>query len=348
MKNTITRTFKENNMKKSVLILAMAVVLTVAFAASAFASPTGYIAWDSAYNYTQKAVLDDSPHANYVLTTEKCQVCHAPHRAAEGGELLLRSDRAGACTFCHIDQGVAGLVQVYEGLAVNYETESANAHNDAMAPCSGCHAVHSAGTLTDSDVSGLILKNLSGVAASGAGNLTSNAPASNTSATDRDVAITYFCAQCHQYYTTGAGNNNTIANNELMDNATGTYAMASYASHPMVADDTYAAAYENGTRAALPAGQGAGVATTESLYCRSCHDSGTDGTDAMRNLDSTTVGGTNAFNLGASFPHYTPGAEFLNVATGDGGAISAAASGEADGVCLKCHNDGTSGVSMTF
>jgi len=80
-------------MKKVLFVLAIAVALTFAMTATAFAdhSPTFFVEW-------QEGVIHDgygaatfgnpagsSPHSGYVEGTEKCGVCHSVHRAPVGG-----------------------------------------------------------------------------------------------------------------------------------------------------------------------------------------------------------------------------------------------------------------------
>ena len=51
-----------------------------------------------------------APHGNYTTTTNKCQVCHAVHRANANGNVLtavpiagyaLDDKRTKTCAFCH-------------------------------------------------------------------------------------------------------------------------------------------------------------------------------------------------------------------------------------------------------
>jgi hypothetical protein len=206
-------------MKKLALVLALAVVLTFALTAVAFAdhSPSFYIQWNDNGGYSEANSSTPSPHAGYAEGTQKCAVCHAVHRAAVAGigyatdaqraaiggdpaqggietqnppdgsfpadaggtnrakratylvpdgentQMLLQSDVAGACDYCHIETSVGG-EQIYAG-AVKYrlEADSASggsdweggfAHNNA---CTACHAVHGAFTLASSTPAGNIV-----------------------------------------------------------------------------------------------------------------------------------------------------------------------------------------------
>ena len=152
-------------MKRTLLVMVLVAALTFAFAASAFAdhSPDFYVAWTSgAYN-----TGTGSPHGNYSLNTVKCAVCHAVHRAASAGmagkdaawgnptgttpvpatgptQLMLRSDVADACNYCHINTGIGG-VRLYNGNVGNIGNwvNSGYGHGNG---CTDCHAVHGADT----------------------------------------------------------------------------------------------------------------------------------------------------------------------------------------------------------
>jgi mono/diheme cytochrome c family protein len=168
-------------MKKLALVLALAVVLTFALTAVAFAdhSPSFYIQWNDNGGYSEANSSTPSPHAGYAEGTQKCAVCHAVHRAAVAGlgyatdaqraaiggdpaqggietqnppdgsfpadaggtnrakratylvpdgentQMLLQSDVAGACDYCHIETSVGG-EQIYAG-AVKYRLEADSA-----------------------------------------------------------------------------------------------------------------------------------------------------------------------------------------------------------------------------
>lgn len=134
-KKTITR---GGSVKKTVLIVALATVLVLAFAGSAFAVginhsgqdelgahgtvPTPepapsmamiYEPWNTALG--DNATEGNSPHGNYTTTTVKCVVCHAVHYAAPGlatvasdnqqADTLLRMRADEACVFCHATAG---------------------------------------------------------------------------------------------------------------------------------------------------------------------------------------------------------------------------------------------------
>lgn len=143
-----------------------------------------------------------SPHGDYDTTTKKCAVCHAVHKAEPGGEALLRSTRADACTYCHISPGVSTKI-VYEGVAANYSSSDfTNAHNNAgVTPvmCTSCHQVHAAANaMTGNDyLDAAILTK--GVAYDADSDGLLGAPATGTAETF-DVALTKWCTKCHTYW----------------------------------------------------------------------------------------------------------------------------------------------------
>ena len=109
-------------MKRTVLMAALVVALTFAFAASAsattgkfFKGGVDYYTWTNPADGTLPAgtlrvqsglsALGDNPtnpgvHANYLATTAKCGICHSVHRAAGNGAKLLPTGDA-TCSGCH-------------------------------------------------------------------------------------------------------------------------------------------------------------------------------------------------------------------------------------------------------
>ncbi|HSK47509.1 MAG TPA: hypothetical protein VLA05_05825, partial [Coriobacteriia bacterium] len=117
------------------IFMVLAMVLTMAFAASAFgATPSvieanGESAWSykdladtaekyeggyAAFDDTEFAGDYDSPHGGYDTATNKCKVCHAVHRA-EGAYYLLRADsQDDACDYCPIGGSAHSYKVVYD------------------------------------------------------------------------------------------------------------------------------------------------------------------------------------------------------------------------------------------
>lgn len=301
-------------MKKSAFVVLLVGVFVLAIAATALANTTsGYIAWNSAApNNTPP-----TPHKGYALTTTKCIVCHAAHKADSDGEILLADTVANACVFCHIGTGPSS-VKVYNSDSALYTSGNDQAHNNA---CSQCHAVHGANTITQTTDLGLNQKILR--TDTGTDQTSPALPGSFSmaaGATDRAGVVSGFCTQCHPYYT------GTYA----VSTTTGdiTYNSAAYNSHIMTSDFALYGPANGGNAAA---NVNAKVAYASSAYCTSCHD---DGADTAAN----------------NFPHYTAGARFMKAATAVGASTSGAVEPYSDGVCLKCHIEvgGTAGVGIGF
>jgi len=80
-------------MKKTAIVLALAVVFTLGISTNAFAdhSPTFYVEWDQTTQYDGYGAASfgnqgtGNPHQGYLEGTEKCGVCHSVHRAPVPG-----------------------------------------------------------------------------------------------------------------------------------------------------------------------------------------------------------------------------------------------------------------------
>jgi hypothetical protein len=148
--------FLGGSVKKTLFVLAFAVVLVFAVASTAFAAginhsgqdrvgaaavapanvpgaPSNPVAGAGTNTYLDwnlslgsNATEGNSPHGNYTTTTVKCAVCHAVHYAAPGGapvgsgqaaDTLLRRKASDACIYCHATTGQAVNGRpVYDGL----------------------------------------------------------------------------------------------------------------------------------------------------------------------------------------------------------------------------------------
>ena len=127
---------------------------------------------------------------------------------------------------------------------------------------------------------------------------------------DDDANITQFCIQCHGYYETA-------------------YDTGAQTTHIMGAAN---ASYANGQ-----ANYTGRVAWNASTYCFSCHGSG----------DRDQADGS-VQTIASSWPHFTAGDRFLLSAADSTVASSGATNSEDDGVCLRCHTDGTNGIGIDF
>ncbi|PKQ36694.1 MAG: hypothetical protein CVT59_11605, partial [Actinobacteria bacterium HGW-Actinobacteria-1] len=124
-------------MKKTLIVLALAVALTLAFSATAFATSAktwnyqeDYYSWGSVSgngigqvglelgsggSTTTVGLANVNPanpgvHANYLANTAKCGICHSVHRANASGVKLLNTDTA-TCAGCH-KAGTSTVTQV--------------------------------------------------------------------------------------------------------------------------------------------------------------------------------------------------------------------------------------------
>ncbi|MHB9003096.1 MAG: hypothetical protein ACYC6C_03410 [Coriobacteriia bacterium] len=140
-------------MKKTVLIVALATIMVLAFAGTAFAkgySPgnrssaflekgESYISWDTAKAQMVKAGLASDPttttvHGSYTTTTVKCQVCHSAHKASVTGDTLLQSTAAQACVPCHLGATATSALKVSAGNRHGGTTQCTNGYCHSIAP----------------------------------------------------------------------------------------------------------------------------------------------------------------------------------------------------------------------
>ncbi len=165
-------------MKKTALVVALAVLLTIVFATAAFAhhQPSLYVSWEAGVKGNTGA-NGNSPHEGYAKNTEKCNVCHAVHRAPVQGlrvsqqdftgapatelkgtrvgyyadpaggqtEMLLQTSVSNSCSYCHIATNIGG-VRVYNGNVENYAGGGWQVNGYSHAGCTNCHSVHGAYT----------------------------------------------------------------------------------------------------------------------------------------------------------------------------------------------------------
>lgn len=169
-------------MKKTVFVVALAVALTLAFSATAFATSAktwnyqeDYYSWGSSagsglnttttigaaqstlgsggststVGFANTNPANPGVHANYQTTTAKCAICHSVHRAKADGVKLLNTATA-TCAGCHI----AGTSTV-TNVVIAWGTTAAplaGPHSSTSGSCTSraCHATspHGAGGST--------------------------------------------------------------------------------------------------------------------------------------------------------------------------------------------------------
>lgn len=343
-------------MKKTLFVVAVAAVLVLAFAGSAFAyTPVPlYIAWSAA------GVNSNGPHADYQTGTTKCAVCHSVHIAPQAGyagttggvawtatgptQLLLRSSVQDSCRFCHIDTSIGGIV-LYGGTGGVYGTAWGVGHTGLNnSACVNCHAVHGANTYKGDNTSKILRVSVNDHGAAGApqaeilggSGATAGLFADQNTATNA-TGVKYeqqsvFCSQCHENFSRSAD----------------TSLASGFKSHSMVSAPSAAFSATTGGLAtqyditgAPIAGaaqtintgvtiSGVQVATAGSGTCRACHTAG--------GVDQTGV----TFN---SFPHYTRGYPYFltqgstsSSTTDTTGNTGTPVVPSADGNCLLCHS----------
>lgn len=291
--------------RTTALVALLALTFVLLAAAPAFAS--GWYDWSEVATWPGN-VGSTSPHGGYTTATVKCAVCHAVHNAdVLGSELLLPSDVAGACIYCHVGGG-GGYTSVYGGVEANYRgTDTDNAHNsfdiagvEQGVTCNRCHQVHAAANqmTANAALTQRLLKKFT----------VYDVPGAPLVGDDKETALTKWCAGCHFSLLPPLGGEHWAD-------------QYNYGSHIMGAAN---AAYGNSS--ATYTGR---VAWKDSTQCTSCHASD--------------------YGVAGQWPHMTPGEYFLVEATSSVDATMPASSYSADGVCLRCHRNGSGdGVGLGY
>ena len=368
----VKMTFKgEGRMKKSLLVVVLALALMLAFAAPAFAKYAGYssskqyVPWAEA---TSLASLNPAattqtfgPHSGYATTTIKCAVCHSVHR---GGNVILNSG-ANGCAYCHTSTTCGG--GAVAGSTKSISWAGSGPHSSCSS--SYCHAgAHGVGAST---YAGPASKLLVHAADSELNYLaTANGVATSTfatwNATTRALATGAVCGRggCHENSLFGV----------VTSGATKTLSTpaATVTGHRVIAAAT---ATWNTTGAFAPATKTGTIAYAGVTYCNSCHDladtscnagkaafphsitgvvdttSGADGSwrPAVWLTAGAYAGDPNRAAVG-TYNQYVITAR-NNTKGGVADAVSeSAGSSILDGTCLKCHRGsaGASGVGMDY
>lgn len=250
-----------------------------------------------------------SPHGGYNTATVKCQVCHAVHSASMVGEILLPADVGSACTYCHVNSA-SGYTQVYDSDEDNYTgTNWPNAHN-----------------FVSGDPYAVVKCTICHQVHAATTVMTDNPLLTQKLlkdlafydfdagepqlGDDKETALTKWCAGCHFYSASGPS---WTGDSYYAED----YNLASHIMGP-----------GGGNYSNPQAGYSGVVAWEDSTYCMSCHSSGY-GTPA--------------------WPHFTPGQRFLESAPSADVTPTAASDYRQDGVCLRCHRDGSGdGVGLTY
>jgi len=299
-------------------LAVFAMLLAGAVPAVAAWADTTYLSWGvvKTQGGNPGSPNPNSPHGGYTTTTIKCGVCHAVHGASSTGEALLQSQKANSCTYCHISPGVSTAI-VYGGVAANYSgSDLQNAHNSYA---------------TGEDAPGVTCDKCHQVHAA------TNAMPVQTDLRQKILRgpQTYDAFDPGSYdYNAGAPTGVDNQHTALSKWCTRCHKASAESMYGYYNTDYYD--YETHIMttptATYPVDGGKQVAWAASSYCGSCHSSG---------------------YLGGTWPHYTPGARFLEKADNASAMTTAVPIGQTkqDGVCLRCHvkdGTGTSGVGINF
>jgi len=342
-------------MKKSILVVALAVALVFAFAATASAtspktwnsledyyswgsqsgqsSPTGTFLYNVGANPANPGV-----HANYLANTAKCGICHSVHRANATGVKLLDTSVA-TCAGCHR----AGTGAITTQL-VSWQTGGPHSSgNDANCTSRACHinSPHGVGVSKYALLGGKLINDDADIVIDAA------------LATGTDAARGYNATDLENQV-----GDNTLSAGEQSALVAG-YTCNQEDCHFNTTLAVIAKNWSEDREAMYPLGDGdivkktghlssAAATSTHASYaavnsCNSCHDQ----TDA-----ATTSGFT--------FPHSQTAYGASNLGTGRaylwmgygaeaGAPLTAVGANDKafDGTCLKCHRDGTEGIGLT-
>jgi hypothetical protein len=372
----------ETSMKKTLIVIALAMALVFAFASPAFAKYAGfsassqYVTWTVAAGMASQnpdaALQGTTPHGGYATTTIKCAVCHSVHRGSN--KLLLAGN---SCAYCHTNAWwggasvATGLVSWYgagAGVTGTYASvtsaspHSSHCYGSDSAGEPGCHGgVHGIG---GSAYAGPQTKMLNG--AHDAELVAMNAVNGNVadlstwSAQTRALATGSVCQECHgnsMFSVVTAGATKDVTIGAGLVNVTG---------HRVIATDN--ASWNGATYGGVFVGK---IAWAPVAYCDSCHDLEDDNNSGLSafphaingvvDADSLAVGPTNVktavwLTAGAYAGAPTYAVSVYNDYAGGGvaGGVRAAAGATIlDGLCLKCHRGagsgtGDSGVGYDF
>jgi predicted CXXCH cytochrome family protein len=353
------------SMKKTVLLVVLVVALTFAFATSAYATSgkfwnyqTDYYSWGSyaGNGYTVSSTLGEiganaanpGVHANYLVNTAKCGICHSVHRAKAGGVKLLNSNVA-TCAGCH-RAGTSTVTNV----VVSWQTGGPHSSGtDASCNSRGCHlnSPHGVGGSQYALFSAKLLNNVTDLAASGAkvdlsvADAVANPVASGIT-TDMLDAVTPVSNSVRQAIVVGYTCNSWGCHEQsMLPVINAGYAEDRLGIYPET--DPLSSEY-------LKTGHITGAVAADSTSswkavagCTSCHDQ----TDASTRTGFTFPHSETAFgasNTGAGVRAYL----WMTVDDPtDATAAAAMGAGDKafDGACLKCHrNAAGSGVGLSF
>jgi len=342
--------------KKTILVVVLAIALTFAFAASAYAtsaktfnSLSDYYSWGTVGTsapYTPLADLGANPdnpgvHANYLATTAKCGICHSVHRATADGVKLLNATVA-TCAGCH----AAGTGTITTKL-ISWEVGGPH-HSGTDADCGtrACHASspHGVGVSTYT----LLATKLINVGAD------TNLASALATGTDAARGFSYDDVMASAASTLTAGEKDALISgytcNQPACHAQTTLAVLekgwSEARESMYPFDGNLV-NKTGHLSSAVATEGAGSYAPVNS-CISCHDQTDDGTTSGYTFphSQTAYGADNlvypVLGTGRAYLWMGYAGSTIDTLT----AVESSDMKAYDGTCLKCHRNGTSGIGI--
>ncbi|MBE0476886.1 MAG: hypothetical protein IBX62_07315 [Coriobacteriia bacterium] len=347
------------SMKKTLLVVAMATALVLMFASVAYAigpfynaaykntiypGPGTYLDWDTAATFAGNT--GTSPHGGYSANTNKCAVCHSVHTAAPGGSVLTAggpfATYAQGCVFCHNEGNTFTDVVM---------TANADGYISPHGTCTRCHALNPHGVGTSEYVtlaSKLININADtwitqDLAVPGKNGLDIGMfDGSGDIATGLTLGTGYLCGNCHRqgFAVNVAGTSPASTLGAFTGHRVTAMASATYDG------PTYGASYTAGP-----------VAYENASKCTACHDALTASNDtafphgyvdAAGAITPKTVAGSSYIWL--TYAEDALAAKTLLTKTNVPGTnLENTELLTNDGLCLKCHRDGTgAGVGLDF
>jgi hypothetical protein len=274
------------SVKKSLLILALAVILVLAFASSAFAvnhsgtqrlgaaavagapvggggsNPANNVAGAGTYIYMDWSTglgtnsTDNSPHGNYTTTTVKCAVCHAVHYAPPGVAPVDALGSQSADTLLRMKASDAcGFCHAKTGTAVNGTPVYDGIYTSGMASGGSANSGHAIGNNCDECHTSVHGANADESVAALSGFLLKKQ--TNGTATDMlsSIGLIETNATSHGF-ASGAALGDTVAG----------YASISDVAHREAAVGVFCAECHNGSYATVAAGASTNVAGGPGLY----------------------------------------------------------------------------------
>jgi len=309
----------------------------------------GYISWGWVETATSEQGV---PHGDYATTTNKCQVCHAVHRARSGGVVLSAVPKAGSgsltpdqpCGFCHGEDGAFSVVTV---------AAPSDGSIDLHGACTVCHAASPHGTGSSAfPVLGASLLNtradasLAADIVAGRNGLTAEMfeTSSTVAALGRTLAVGYLCQSCHEFG--DSGHHRAFAVN-VAGATPGSSSPDGLTGHRVGADatDDWNA---SGSFGASYTGR---IAFGDADTCEACHDAKrANGRPAFPHGYVDANGAYASQEATDSSWLWLTLAQDAESTRTIAGQPQASSGGVKDGACLKCHRSGAenAGVGLTY